>query len=103
MLPCSAIILVYFPIFPENSPNCRVGKYGKYVSKHFSSGILGLTSSRKEMSIMRKNEKNSDPEKIETLEEIEADIAKILEGFNDFHEEIDLDDGSWGPLDPEVI
>ena len=103
MLPCSAKILVYFPIFPENSPNCRVGKYGKYVSKHFSSGILGLTSSRKEMSIMRETEKDNDLNKVETLEEIEADIARILEGFNDFHEEIDLDDGSWGPLDPEVI
>ena len=52
---------------------------------------------------MRETEKDNDLNKVETLEEIEADIARILEGFNDFHEEIDLDDGSWGPLDPEVI
>ena len=52
---------------------------------------------------MRETEKDNDLNKVETLEEIEADIARILEGFNDFHEEIDLDDGSWEPLDSEVI
>lgn len=55
------------------------------------------------MSIMRNTETDFDHNKAETLEEIEADIAGILKDFDDFDVEIDFDDGTWEPLDPDAV
>lgn len=49
---------------------------------------------------MRNTETDFDHKKADTLEEIEADIAGILK---DFDVEIDFDDGTWEPLDPDAV
>ena len=35
--------------------------------------------------------------------DIEADIAKALKDFDELNEEVDLEDGTWMPLDPDAL
>ena len=52
---------------------------------------------------MRKSKKSCDFERAKILKEIEADIAKALKDFDVLNEEIDLEDGTWMPLDPDAL
>ena len=52
---------------------------------------------------MRKTKKSFDLERAKILKEIEADIAKALKDFDELNEEIDLEDGTWMPLDPDAL
>lgn len=52
---------------------------------------------------MRKTKKSIDLERAKILKEIEADIAKALKDFDELNEEIDLEDGTWMPLDPDAL
>ena len=52
---------------------------------------------------MRKTKKSFDLERAKILKEIEADIAKALKDFDELNEEIDLEDGTCIPLDPDAL
>ena len=55
------------------------------------------------MSEMRKTKKSIDLKRAKILKEIEADIAKALKEFDELNEEVDLEDGTWMPLDPDAV